>query len=127
MKASSLLKHIWVGSFICALFLTATGVAYAGANNTGTNGKTEVCTQQELAVKQNEQAKKKIAAVAVPKQNEVAKPAPKQTTEVKKEDAPAGFFSFSFIYYLFYKTNFAESTNHAFKTTLKAFVDKLIG
>lgn len=128
MKASSLLKHIWIGCFICGLFLAATGVAYAGATNTGNNGKTESCTQQEKAIKQQEQMTEQLAAFTVPNQEknkENNKPAPKQA-EVKKEEAGNGMFSFSFIYYLFYKTNFAESTNNAFKSSLKAFISRII-
>lgn len=128
MKASSLLKHIWIGCFICGLFLAATGIAFAGATNTGNNGKTDVCTQQEKAVKQHEQVSTQVAVITVPdheKDNVKDKTAPKQA-EIKKEEAGSGMFSFSFIYYLFYKTNFAESTNNAFKSSLKAFISRII-
>ena len=125
MKAASLLRHIWVGCFICGLFLAATGVAYAGANTNGTNGKADNGTKQELSLKQEDPGKKKVEAVSVSNQGTAAK-AEAKPAEVKKEEANTGMFSFNFLYYLFYKTNFAESTNNALRASWNAFIDRLL-
>lgn len=122
MKAASLLRHIWVGGFFCFLFLAATGVAYANASNTGTSGKTESTAKQELVVKQTEPSKEHSEVVSVPKRGK-GEPKP---AEVKKEGVTQDYFSFSFLYYLFYKTDFAESTNNVLRNSLNAFISRLI-
>ncbi|WP_224995511.1 hypothetical protein [Cesiribacter sp. SM1] len=127
MKAASLLRYIWVGCFICCLFLAATGVAYAGACNNGTNGKAATVAKAEVEVQQvAPPVKKKTEAAVVSKDVMVDKQESKQT-EVKKEAATAGnYFSFSFLYYLFYKTNFAETTNSALRSSFKTIVCNLL-
>jgi hypothetical protein len=123
MKAASLLRHLWVGGFFCFLFLAATGVAYANASNTSTLGKSESTAKQEHVVKQAEPSGKHAETVSVPKQGK-AEP---KSAEVKKEGVTQDYFSFSFLYYLFYKTNFAESTNNVLRSSLNAFISRLIG
>ena len=126
MKAASLLRHIWIGCFICFLYLAATGIAYAGATNNGTNGKGATVTKQEIQVQQTEPSVKKnsnapdgVAKDGIESKSD-GKPA-----EVKKEGSTT-YFSFSFLYYLFYKTNFAETTNGALRNSWNAFISRLI-
>ena len=128
MKASSLLRHIWVGCFICGLFLFTTGVAYATGGPGGDAVKEEAPAKKELVVKQEDPAKRKaeVATAVTPKDPAAAKPESKNP-EVKKQEASAGFVSFNFLYYLFYKTNFAEATNNALRSSWNAFIGKLIG
>ena len=126
MKAPSLLRHIWISCIICTLFLAATGVAYANASNNGANGKAD-SSKQELVVKQEDTTpNNKIEAAAMPTQSAAATKTEPKPAEVKKEGATTGFFSFSFLYYLFYKTNFAETTNNAFRNSCNKLISCLI-
>jgi hypothetical protein len=127
MKAASLLRYIWVGCFICCLFLVATGVAYAGACNNGINGKATTVAKAEVEVQQVEPPVKKKADASVVSKDVMVDKQENKHPEVKKETATAGnYFSFSFLYYLFYKTNFAETTNSALRSSLKTLVSNLL-
>lgn len=121
-SASSFLRHIWVGGIFCFLFLAGTGVAYANAANNGTSGKADGAAKQELVINQVDPPKKKADTASAAKET---KPEVKQA-EVKKEGAQSGYFSFSFLYYLFYKTNFTESTNEALRNSINSLVSRLI-
>ncbi|AHM60793.1 hypothetical protein D770_12695 [Flammeovirgaceae bacterium 311] len=128
MKASSLFRYIWVSSFICCLFLAATGVAYAGACNNGIKGKTVTVAKTELEVQQVAPVvKKKTEASATVSNNGLVDKQESKQTEVKKENATASnYVSFSFLYYLFYKTNFAETTNSALRSSISNFINCLL-
>ena len=121
MKAASILRHIWVGGLFCLLFLAATSVAYANALNNGTTATVERTAEQELLVEQTEPPKKK-GDISAAKDSKVST----KQAEVKKESPTSGFFSFSFLYYLFYKMNVAESTNNALRSSLNSLISRLI-
>ena len=125
MKAASLLRYMWVSFFMCALFFVATGVAYANASNNGANGKADT-SKQELVVKQEEPPKKKTEVVSVSQPGTAVGKAEPKPAEVKKEGATSGYFSFSFLYYVFYKINFAETTNNAFRNSLDALISRIL-
>lgn len=122
MKAASILRYIWVGGLFCLLFLAATSVAYANALNNGTTATVERTAKQELLMEQAEPPKKKKEGISAAKDSEVSAKQP----EVKKESPTSGFFSFNFLYYLFYKMNVAESTNDALRSSLKSLISRLV-
>lgn len=125
MKSASLLRHLWICCLICILFLAATGVAYANATNNAANGKAD-SSKQELVMKQEDSPNNKIEVASVSTQSATATKAEPKPAEVKKEGATTGFFSFSFLYYLFYKTKFAETTNNAFRNSLNTLISRLL-
>lgn len=118
MKAASLLRQFFAACFICGMLIAGSSMAYASVANNGAKGKAEVCAKQELAVQQNDPLTKKKADASstIGKENPAQKVVDEKP-EVKKESS-ASQASFSFLYYLFYKGNFAETTNNAIRSSL---------
>ncbi|WP_161622708.1 hypothetical protein [Cesiribacter andamanensis] len=129
MKAPSLLRQFWAACFVCGILMAATGISYASGCTNGTNGKAEAVQQKEIQLQQEDSApKKKTEATAVPlpapQRENPAQKVDTKTPEVKKEGGSTT--SFSFLFYLFYKGNFAETTNNAIRSSLSTFIQRIL-
>lgn len=128
MKADSLFRHIWVGILFCSM-MTFAAVAFADEPaNGGTKGKTDASAKEVLITPPQQEpasVKKKTDPSAITK-DPVAPAKAEEKTEVKKDNTNNGHFSFSFLYYLFYKGNFAENTNKAILTSWNTLLYRLL-
>jgi hypothetical protein len=130
MKAASLLRQFWAACFVCGILVAASGIAFANASNNGTKGTADCTIKKEVEFQQQDPVVKKkeqpeAVAMPLPQQENPAQKVDNKTPEVKKENVSAPT-SFSFLFYLFYKGNIAETTNNAIKVSLSNLVNRLL-
>lgn len=130
MKAASLLRQFWAACMVCGILVAATGIALASTSNNGTKGTAECTIKKEAEFQQQDPVAKKkeqpqAVAMPLPQKENPAQKVDNKTPEVKKENVSAPT-SFSFLFYLFYKGNIAESTNNAIQVSLSNLINCLI-